>query len=145
VKGARHTHEHGLSYVTCCTTMYPAESATRLELARVHAVVGLNEGVAQVVDGELVQPLQHAVVKLQVVWVAAGRRAGPAGLQGAGERCAHPRSWGRLGVGLAGRGPRCRVRLCCEAAGCGSCSPPSGSGPSSALLPSNKLPYMHAA
>lgn len=47
------------------------EGVPRLELAGVHAVVGLDERVPQVVDAELGQPLQRPVVEVQVVRVPA--------------------------------------------------------------------------
>lgn len=51
----------------------PLEHAN-LKLARVHPVVGLDERVPQVVDAVLLQALQRAVVKVQVVGVAAEQR-----------------------------------------------------------------------
>ena len=47
----------------------PTGAAAHLKLSRVHAIVALYEGVPQVVDAELLQPLQWAVVKVQVVRV----------------------------------------------------------------------------
>jgi hypothetical protein len=41
-----------------------------LKLARVHAVVGLNEGVTKVVDAILDKALQRAIVEVQVVGVS---------------------------------------------------------------------------
>jgi hypothetical protein len=58
-----------------CEEERRAHSGAHLELAGVHAIVALNEGVAQVVDAELVEAIQGPIVKVQVVGVAArGRR-----------------------------------------------------------------------
>ena len=44
---------------------------THLKFPRMHAVVALNEWVAQVVDAELLQALEGPIVKIKVVGVPA--------------------------------------------------------------------------